>query len=88
MVCVRYLMPFAGVLALLAQQGAISGPVAGYVFDTRTQSLRTIRGVPGASLIGDAVDFGGVALRDDELEHMTERRCVARIELQRPAEAS
>lgn len=59
MVPVRNLiLPFAGIATLLAQQGAISGPVAGYVFDARTQSLRTIRGVPGASVIGDAVDFG------------------------------
>jgi hypothetical protein len=43
---------------LLAQQGVVNGPIAGYVFDARTQSLRSIRGVPGAAQISDAVDFG------------------------------
>jgi hypothetical protein len=47
-----------GTIALVAQQGAVGGPVAGYVYDARTQSLRSIRGIPGASLIRDAVDFG------------------------------
>ena len=43
------ILPLAGIGALLAQQGTVSGPVAGYVFDTRTQSLRTIRGTPGTA---------------------------------------
>jgi len=47
-----------GAVALLAQQGTVSGPVSGYVFDARGHSLRTIRGIPGASLVGDPVDFG------------------------------
>lgn len=48
----------AGAVSLCAQQASISGPIGGYVFDTRAHSLRVIRGVPGASLIGDGVDFG------------------------------
>jgi hypothetical protein len=45
-------------VTLLAQQGAVSSPISGYVFDAPTQSLRSIRGVPGAAQIGDAIDFG------------------------------
>jgi len=43
---------------LLAQQGTLSGPVAGFVFDNSAHSLRPIRGVPGASLVGDPINFG------------------------------
>jgi len=45
---------------LFAQQGSIGGPVAGYVFDRQSQALRVIHGIPGASLIGEPVDFGTV----------------------------
>jgi len=48
----------AGAAGLFAQQGSIGGPVAGYVFDSHAQSLRVIRGIPGASLIGSGVDLG------------------------------
>jgi DNA-binding beta-propeller fold protein YncE len=44
--------------ALAAQQGSLTGPVAGFVFDGSGQALRPIKGVPGASLIGDPVAFG------------------------------
>jgi hypothetical protein len=44
--------------ALCAQQGSVAGPLSGYIFDPGTHTLRTIRGVPGAALVGDAVDFG------------------------------
>jgi hypothetical protein len=40
------------------QQGTIAGPSAGFVFDNASHVLRGIRGIPGASLIGDPVDFG------------------------------
>jgi hypothetical protein len=43
---------------LCGQQGSISGPSTGFVFDTESHVLRGIRGIPGASLIGDPVDFG------------------------------
>jgi len=43
---------------LLAQQGTLSGPVAGFVFDNSAGALRPIRGIPGASLVGDPVNFG------------------------------
>jgi hypothetical protein len=48
----------AGAMALAAQQGTVGGPISGYAFDGRARSLRTIRGIPGASLVGEAVDFG------------------------------
>jgi len=43
---------------LPGQQGTIAGPSAGFVFDSSNHVLRGIRGIPGASLIGDPVDFG------------------------------
>jgi hypothetical protein len=43
--------------AASAQQGAIDGPVSGFVFDSNARSLRMIRGIPGAALIGGPVDF-------------------------------
>jgi WD40 repeat protein len=47
----------AGVL-LQAQQGRVEGPISGYVFDSSSQGLRPIMGVPGASLFGAPVNFG------------------------------
>ena len=43
---------------LFAQQGKISGPVSGYVFDASAHVLRSILGIPGAALFGSPVDFG------------------------------
>jgi hypothetical protein len=43
---------------LSAQQGRLSGPVTGFVFDNSGLVLRPIRGVPGASLLGDPIGFG------------------------------
>ncbi len=48
----------AGALALVAQQGSVGGPISGYVFDARGHALRAIRGIPGAALVGDPVNFG------------------------------
>jgi WD40 repeat protein len=45
-------------LALQAQTSQISGPVSGYVFDGAARALRPILGIPGASLLGDPVNFG------------------------------
>jgi hypothetical protein len=45
-----------GVLA--AQQGSLSGPVAGFIYDSPGRALRPIQGVPGASLIGDPITLG------------------------------
>jgi hypothetical protein len=55
--------PVCGIIAaasalLPAQQGNLSGPVAGFVFDGPGRVLRAIQGVPGASLLGDPVSFG------------------------------
>jgi len=44
--------------ALLAQQGRIAGPVAGYVFDRGAHVLRPVLGIPGASVLGDPVNLG------------------------------
>jgi len=44
--------------SLPAQQGRLSGPVAGFVFDNSGRVMRPIQGVPGASLLGDPVSFG------------------------------
>jgi hypothetical protein len=43
---------------LTAQQGNLSGPVAGFVFDGSGRAMRPIQGIPGASLLGDPVSFG------------------------------
>jgi hypothetical protein len=40
------------------QQGSIAGPLSGFAFDNSALVLRPIRGIPGASLIGDPVQFG------------------------------
>jgi len=47
-----------GAAVLHCQQGTIGGPTAGFVFDSSSHALRAIRGIPGASLIGDPLDFG------------------------------
>jgi DNA-binding beta-propeller fold protein YncE len=52
------LLVLLGAGLLHGQQGSIAGPSAGFVFDTSSHALRGIRGIPGASLIGDPVDFG------------------------------
>jgi len=49
---------FVAASLLYGQQGNIAGPSAGFVFDNTSHVLRGIRGIPGASLIGDPVDFG------------------------------
>lgn len=43
---------------LAGQQGKLSGPVTGFVFDGSGRVLRPVQGVPGASLLGDPVSFG------------------------------
>ncbi len=47
---------FAGVAS--AQTGALSGPVAGYVFDNGAQAVRPVLGIPGASTVGAAISAG------------------------------
>jgi hypothetical protein len=41
-----------------AQQGNLAGPVAGFVYDSSAQALRPVRGIAGASTVGDAIDAG------------------------------
>src|SRR5262249_61751257 len=53
-----WILGAAGAAGLFAQQGSLGGPVSGYVFDWQAQSLRIVRGIPGASVIGDGVDLG------------------------------
>ena len=48
----------AGASVLAAQQGSLSGPVAGFIYDSPGRALRPIQGVPGASLIGDPLNLG------------------------------
>jgi WD40 repeat protein len=48
----------AGAASLYGQQGSISGPSSGFVFDSSARVLRQIHGIPGASIIGEPVDFG------------------------------
>jgi WD40 repeat protein len=43
---------------LLAQQGSVSGPVSGYVFDRPAHVLRPVLGIAGAAVMGGSVDFG------------------------------
>ena len=43
---------------LNAQQGTLSSPITGFVFDRSSGALRPVQGVPGASLLGDGVNFG------------------------------
>lgn len=47
-----------GASFLSAQQGRVAGPRIGFVYDTAGHVLRPVRGIPGASVIGDAVDLG------------------------------
>ncbi len=47
---------FAGLAS--AQTGALSGPVAGYVYDRGAQSLRPIAGLLGAATVGAPIDAG------------------------------
>lgn len=54
----RILFLAAGAAALAAQQGSVSGPVAGYVFDAPARALRPVVGIPGAAYIGTALDAG------------------------------
>ena len=46
-------------LLLPAQPASqILGPVSGYVFDASARGLRPVLGMPGASLLGDSLNFG------------------------------
>jgi hypothetical protein len=41
-----------------AQSGSVSAPVMGYAFDGTARAIRPIRGIPGASLLGEGIDAG------------------------------
>ena len=43
---------------LSAQTGQIGGPMIGFVFDNTAGALRPVRGILGASMLGDPVDTG------------------------------
>lgn len=49
-------MVFAG-LAAWGQQGQVTGPVTGYVFDSSARLVRPVLGIPGASVLGTPVTF-------------------------------
>src|SRR5689334_3039383 len=44
--------------ALTAQQGRLTGPTSGLLFDWSRHTLRPVLGIPGASTIGSPVDAG------------------------------
>ena len=46
------------VCSLYGQAGKLARPSMGFVFDPSTHTLRRIEGIPGAALVGSAVDFG------------------------------
>jgi hypothetical protein len=55
----RYLLLFVAFAGLAgAQSGTFAGPVAGYVFDSGTHSLRPVLGIPGSATIGAPIDAG------------------------------
>jgi hypothetical protein len=57
----RYLsLLFAGAVAgpWLCAQSGVAGPVSGFVFDQSARVLRPILGIPGASLLGEALEAG------------------------------
>ncbi len=47
-----------GAAAAAAQQGRLSGPVTGYVFDGPSKAFRAVLGMPGASILGDRIPLG------------------------------
>ena len=49
----RLLLLTAAGTMLLGAQTPLAGPSLGFIFDARGQALRPIRGIPGASMIGD-----------------------------------
>ncbi len=52
------LLLFLAVAGCAGQSSRISGPISGYVFDGSSRALRPLLGIPGASTIGDPMDFG------------------------------
>jgi hypothetical protein len=46
--------------SLYGQAGKLARPSMGFVFDQSTRTLRRIEGIPGAAVVGSAVDFGVV----------------------------
>lgn len=44
--------------AAFAQTSQLSGPISGYVFDRASHGVRPILGIPGASTIGEPINFG------------------------------
>jgi len=56
----KQILPFLilSAVPVLAQQGVVAGPTAGFVYVASTSALRPVRGIPGASMLGDPVRFG------------------------------
>lgn len=52
------LLTLAGSASLPRLAGEVRGPIAGVVLDTRSQALRPILGIPGAAVLGPALDAG------------------------------
>lgn len=70
-------------LALQAQEGRISGPVAATFFDEASGTLRNINGVPGAGYLSDALATGdGAAVSPDgRIALVSTQQRVATIDL-------
>ena len=49
---------FTAAILVQALQGQIAGPMTGFVFDRSARGLRPVLGIPGASVLGDPVNFG------------------------------
>lgn len=52
-----FLVAFS-LLSAAAQQGGLATPGLGLAYDSRWSTIRTIRGIPGAAVLGDAVVAG------------------------------
>src|SRR5262245_35233024 len=59
----RMLTACVGLVLLAAvargsQSIGLSGPIAGYLFDSSAGSFRPLRGIPGAATVGEPIDLG------------------------------
>jgi hypothetical protein len=52
------LMLPAGAANAAASQNSAGVPVLGLAYDSRTSAIRPILGIPGAAILGDAIEFG------------------------------
>src|SRR5215813_10629123 len=48
-------------ISIAAEPASLSQPVLGFAYDTRLNSIRLIRGVPGAALLDESLRIGGLS---------------------------